>query len=320
MNRYLLFLFIVVAHLQLSSCKDEDEGPAAIISFTSLSSNVNEGSGSATISLTLDRAPSNDLTVNFTTSGSATLNEDYTFSGSTVISKGSVEASIQIGIIDDNVFEYDLDNTVNFLEKLEITLSAVTGNGKLSEIATGLKHTIYFLENDPEPHLIIDLSWKDMATGDAGDVDMDLLFWYEADPGTNEFQLAPEQYQQGTKIGTDFEKLGLSGINPDTNYGLTFLYFEGSATEVEFTVKFTASGGTLLNGLTEMTYTGTYTTDNINGTAYDDGSFQIEQVFSKVGFNYPTISELEIPSAGSRTRQPKLIMPQGIVLKNLKGQ
>jgi hypothetical protein len=166
--------------------------------------------------------------------------------------------------------------------------------------------------------LRIDLSWKDNATGDAGNVDMDLLFWFEATSGSNSYQLGPSQFQQGTTIGTGFEKINLSSLNPDTNYGLTVLYFEGSATDLEFTIKFTVVGGTLLNGLTTASYTGNYTADNINGTAYDDGSFQIEQVYSKVGYNYPSISELEIPVMGSRRSQPTFTIPNGINLKDIK--
>lgn len=314
----ILLLILVVSHLM--SCKDNDEPPATI-SFLKETSVVSEGAGVAKVSIVLDKEAPGDIVLNFTLMGSAEIGSDFESTGVVSILSGSMEGELIINIVDDDTFEFDPEVIEAFGEKLEITLSAVTGNALLSTEASKITHLLVIEENDQEPYLLIELSWKDKATGDAGDVDMDLVFWYESTPGSNKFQLGPQALQLGTSIGTGFEFLTLSGLTPDTNYGLTFLYFEGTATDLEFTVKFTTfGGGTVLNGLKEAIYIGTYTDANINGDAFQVGDFQIEQTYSKIKYNYPTISDLVIPTSGSRHKQPELIIPEGTLLKKFKAK
>ncbi len=105
MQKTIVLLFLVLA-TQLFSCKDE-EAPAATISFTNEGTLVEEGVGDVTIPLALDRAPSNNLVVNYTMTGSAKLDDDYAATGSVEIAAGATEASISITVVDDNVFEFD---------------------------------------------------------------------------------------------------------------------------------------------------------------------------------------------------------------------
>ena len=296
-------LFLAFATLAIS-CSD-DEQPPVIIAFATATSTVDESVGTANITLTLDRPAPGDITLSFGLAGTATTGDDFVSSGSATISAGATQASVAIQIVDDNLFEVDAVNQTGPDETIEITLTGVTGNAQLAVDVTTLAHTLTITENDDEPFLQIDLTWQDAATGNAGNVDMDLIFWFEPVAGSGEFQCGPNELQTGTTIGTGFETIAISSLNPDFTFGLTFLYFEGSATTLNFTVRYTVVGGTLPNGQTTATFTGTYTQANLNPDAFDTGDFQIEQTFTKSGLNYPSISPIFIPVDGSRASLPK---------------
>ena len=305
---------IFVCSLFLLSCSD-DEQPPAIIAFATPTSVVDESIGTANITLSMDRPAPGDITVTFSLQGTATAGADFTSNGTATIAAGTTQAAIAIQIIDDNVFELNLTDQTGPDETIELVLTGVTGNAQLGADATALSHTITITENDDEPFLQIDLSWQDAATGTAGDVDMDLIFWFEQVAGSGQFQFGPNELQTGTTIGTGFETIIISSLNPDFNFGLTFLYFEGSATTLNFTVTYTVVGGTLLNGQTTASFTGTYTQANLNPDAFDTGDFKIEQTFSKQGLNYPFISPIVIPTDGSRAALPKPVGYQKIEKK-----
>ncbi len=295
------FALIFAFSFFLLSCSD-DEQPPAVIAFATATSTVDESVGTANITLSLDRPAPGDITLNFNLGGTATAGDDFISSGTATIAAGATQAAVAIQIVDDDLFESNIDNQN---ETIEITLTGVTGNAQLAADVSTLVHTLTITENDDEPFIQIELSWQDAATGNAGNVDMDLIFWFEPVAGSGEFQFGPNDLQTGTTIGTGFETIIISSLNPDFNFGLTFLYFEGSATTLNFTVRYTIVGGTLLNGQTTATFTGTYTQANLNPDAFDTGDFQIEQTFAKVGLNYPAISPIIIPDAGSRASLPK---------------
>lgn len=309
------FAFVLAFSFFLLSCSD-DEQPPVVIAFATATSTVGESVGTANITLSLDRPAPGDITINFSLSGTATSVSDFISNGSASIAAGATQAAIAIQIVDDDLFEIDLANQAGPDETIEITLTAVTGNAQLAVDATTLMHTLTITENDDEPFIQIDLTWVDAATGNAGNVDMDLIFWFEQVAGSGEFQFGPNELQTGTTIGTGFETVIISSLNPDFNFGLTFLYFEGSATTLNFTVRYTVVGGTLLNGQTTATFTGTYTQANLNPDAFDTGDFQIEQTFAKLGLNYPAISPIFIPDEGSRISLPKPVGYQKIKKKH----
>lgn len=305
MNKAIVLIAIVVCLFQFSSCKDE-EVPPAIISFSKLTSTVSEGVGVASIKIMLDKAAPGDIEVSFTLLGSAQVSSDYTTTGLVKIPNGSLEGELMINIIDDAIFEFDPEVEIVLGEALQITLSGVSGNGKLSEIPDDLNHLLIIQENDPVARsLTIRLSWDaGDATPGPGDVDMDLILFF-IDPSGNASILAA-----ANSIGTNFEAIAVGTPAPDGIYGLAYRYFEGSSNSVTFTATFTSENGTLPGGGTTASFTGLYTQANVNGDISEGATVEIVQTFEKKGLNYTTISGITIPATGSRGRGISGIAPK----------
>ncbi len=291
--KYIFSLAVLIALLTFMSCKD-DEVPPAIISFEETSTVIAETAGQAIIEIVLDKPAPGNIVVNYTIAGSATAGEDFEAPGSFEIAVGASTAELIITIIDDQVFEFDPEITGVFGESVVITLSGVTGNGKLSETAEEITHTLIIADNEQVANSItIELSW-DAGDDTAGDVDMDLLlFLIDPDDG-------PQLIGASQQIGTDFEGIVVGTPAPDATYGLAYRYFEGTSDNLEFKVKFIAGLGVLPDGAATREFTGMYTLANVNGDTSDGATVQIVQSFVKQGANYSSFSEIEIPESGSR--------------------
>lgn len=291
--KYILSIAALIFLFTFMACKD-DEVPPAIISFEDTSTIMAETAGQATIQLVLDKPAPGNIIVNYTISGSATAGEDFEAPGSVEIAAGASTAELIITIIDDQVFEFDPEITNVFGESVVITLSGVTGNGKLSETAEAITHTLIIADNEQVANSItIELSWN-AGDGTAGDVDMDLLLFL-IDPDDGPLLIGASQ-----QIGTDFEGIVVGTPAPDAVYGLAYRYFEGTSDNLEFKVKFIAGLGILPDGAATREYTGVYTLANVNGDVSDGATVQIVQSFEKQGANYSSFSEIEIPESGSR--------------------
>lgn len=303
MNKFIFLIAFIVIVFQFSSCKDEEVSPA-IISFSKITSTVSEGVGTASIAIKLDKAAPGEIEVSFTLLGTAQANSDYTTTGLVKIPSGSLEGVLMIDIIDDAVFEFDPEVEIVFGEALQITLSGVSGNGKLSESSDDLNHLLIIQENDPVARsLTIGLSW-DAGDMTPGDVDMDLILFF-IDPSGNASILAA-----ANSIGINFEAIAVGTPAPDGIYGLAYRYFEGSSDNVTFTATFTAENGTLPGGGSTTSFTGLYTQANVNGDMSENATVEIVQTFEKKGLNYIAISAITIPATGSRGKGLLGIAPQ----------
>ncbi|MEQ8304100.1 MAG: Calx-beta domain-containing protein [Cyclobacteriaceae bacterium] len=296
MQKIITFLFLALI-TQLFSCKDED-APAATISFSNEGTIVGEADGIVSIPLALDRAPSNNLVVNYTMTGSAQLDEDYVATGSVEIAAGATEAGISITLLDDDVFEFDEEILELFGKSIQITLSGVTGNAFLTDEESKLSHTVLIREDDPIPlGLTFDLTW-DAGGGSAGDVDMDLILWY-FNASTNE----PIPISASQQIGTAFESIEVPNIIPDGNYGVTLRYFEGTSDDVDVNLEISAFNDITLPGsVSTLTRTGIYTLANVNGDESAGATVEIVLTFTKVGSQISDISEIDVPAVSSRRR------------------
>lgn len=276
-----------------SSCR-EDGIPPVTIFFQEHSSLTAETIGDYAIAVSLDRPAPQDIEVNYTISGSATVDEDFTTPGSFVIEKDSLQGYIIISIIDDNVFEFDPNEMQYFGETVNIILTGVSGNGVLASDESLLTHTLLIADNEPIAHsMLIELSW-DSGDGTAGDVDMDLLLFI-LDPQEGAVLVGESQ-----QIGTDFEGIVVGTPAPDAEYGLAYRYFEGSSDPLKFKAKFTAKLGSLPGNAETIEYDGVYTQANINGDITSGATVQIVQTFRKAGSDYFNFSEINIPESGSR--------------------
>lgn len=103
---------------------------------------VEEG-GTSTLTASINEITTEDVVVNLSFGGSATLNEDYTVSAeSLTIPQGQTSASIDIAVIDDNAVEGE--------ESIEMSIASVT-NG----VADNSVVTVNILDNDVALGLIL---------------------------------------------------------------------------------------------------------------------------------------------------------------------
>jgi ELWxxDGT repeat protein len=124
---------------------DDDSANKPKVGFSAAAQTRDEGDGTATVTVQLDRISGLPVTVNIGTGGTATVGSDYTLtpSGSITIPAGSLSGSISVNIIDDDLYEGD--------ETLTLTLSGPVNAG-LDATTT---HTITIHDNDPVPTLAI---------------------------------------------------------------------------------------------------------------------------------------------------------------------
>lgn len=272
--------------------------PPATLTFASESTVVTENEGSVLITLNLDKAAYRDIVVDFTLKGSAQASVDYETTASATILEGATTGDLSITLIDDTEFEFDRDliDLAGILgETLEISLARITGNALPSENQEEISHLLVIQDDEEvEKSLSIDLSW-DSGDGTPGDVDMDLILFF-MDPDDGFIFLAAS-----ASVGVDFEKITIGTPAPDGTYGLAFRYYEGLSDNVTFTAKFTSDIGTLPGGVPEASHIGVYTQANINGEENDP--VKIIQTFEKNGSNYSTISNITIPTSGSRGKE-----------------
>ncbi|MCY4243615.1 MAG: hypothetical protein OXD36_17990 [Rhodobacter sp.] len=114
----------------------DGDGNALVASFSTGAASVAEDGKSATVTVTLSRAPTEDITLNYTIGGTATGADFAAPAGSVTIPKGETTATITVPITDDTVREA--------AETLVLTLTA--GNGY--ELGTGNTFRLTITDND----------------------------------------------------------------------------------------------------------------------------------------------------------------------------
>ncbi len=270
----LVFLPACIAVLLLTSCGSDDG--LATIEFLNTTGTVTEGLG-YTVFYNRSLPQGAETTVAF----EGTLaSEEFTYS--------MVPAGVHITVKDDEV--YDPGDT------LIINLTGITGPAQL-----GGKRTITLrvkdYDEDARPGLRMELTW-DAGNGTAGDADMDLFLWRENPPGSATFELVASAVQ----IGNVFELLTMrnaSAAFPDGLYGVSYNYFSGTVSPLNFTIKFRSQKGTINNDSIVARFNGTYTLANLN--RWDQtGTYHIAQTFVKTGNNFHSFSPLDLPGNGSR--------------------
>ena len=109
------------------------------VSFASASQSVGEGAGTRNVGVTLDKAPTSDITVKYTVGGTATAGSDFTIadSGTVTVPAGAKTATIPVTIIDDSVGE----NSETVVLKLAAGESYQVGNPGM--------HTLTIVDDEP---------------------------------------------------------------------------------------------------------------------------------------------------------------------------
>jgi hypothetical protein len=310
----------------LDSCKD-DPAPIAGISFELENESTTESDGTiksfhpllwqsyastsgakgtATgrefkVKLLLDKAAPETTVISFTLSGTAIKNSasavgDYSIEGSNItIDKGATEAYITLTLYEDfDFFELDSDD---LFKTIIITLDKIiSGPAVIDE--TNTVYTLTVNEDD----LLTVLQWNlDKTT--ALDVDMDMLLWAGS---TSAFIGSTQGYkasEYSSKVGTEY--FSIPGGFPNATYGLSHVYYSGTASPLDFIVWFVGKVGattyTLDNPL-KFAPNPKYTTANIN--KYDDATVgstpKIIQTIVKSGLSFTSVSPISVPASGSR--------------------
>lgn len=303
-NLYLSALSLSAFCLMFSSCKDDDE-PAAKpqLSFASTTLTVKESDGTVEVQVVLDKAASEDITIEYSLSGTAldditagtSAPSDYEVLseyGEVEIAAGETTGIIELDIYSDSDYEDD--------ETIEISIEDVSSDE--IEITRDDEIEITLQQEDG---LVVLLEW---GVGDGEtytDVDMDLFLWAEntsSDLAVTDYVGLSGSYYTSLQVSfTSPEYFFLpTAIVEDGTFGLSCTYYEGTADPMNFEVSFIE----IVNNddVSTVTKKGTYTLANIN--KWDDETTGTEPVmiitFKKAGTDFTDFGEITVPGTGSR--------------------
>jgi hypothetical protein len=285
-----------------------DDAPVKA-SFVNTTMTVNEADGLTvglvSVPVQLDKPAPVDLTVEYTLAGTAydstyayqhnpripsayydyfinTPHEQY---GKLVIPKGATTANIEIGLRSDFLFEDD--------ETIEITLKP-----GIAQIDANNKITITLLQQDGK---VIALEWDDDSYTD---VDMDLFLWTGNDIANLDLILAVSNFAD---VEQKFELVFIPSVVTGGTFGLSHTYYSGSANPMAFTVRFIDfADGQPEAEADEDVFTATYTDANLNPYETTKVNPAIVQTFKIVDGAYVDITDITVPTSGSRVRMPSL--------------
>jgi hypothetical protein len=243
--------------------------------------------GTAAVAAFTQQLPAG-VTPIFSIGGTATDVTDYTYSNN------------QNGF----VFTTKKDEIYDPEETAIVTLTGFTGNVVLGSVAT-FTLTIQDEDETASPRLTINLSW-DSGNGTPGDVDMDILVWYESAPGAFTMRFLSDN------SGQTFESVSIPANVENGKWGVSYVYYGGTSNNVNFTVNFRSYKGNLNGTSNRATYNQTYTLANIN--RWDQTQvFKIEQFYEKVANNYINFTGISVPATGSRISSPQFIIDRSLI-------
>lgn len=283
----------------------------AVAQFSSASLTVSEADGAdglVNLVVQLDNPAPTDLTISYTVGGNALdsltgVQEeipqqyfDYRIIGDSrelQIPAGETSAAIQIRLYSDFYYEGD--------ETIELTLTGSTA----ASIGTANTMTVTIEQEDGK---VIALLWDPSYA----DVDMDLFLWWGEDiANTNSLLALAITAATEPQEEIVFIPKVLSDAITDLAFGLSYVYYEGTANPMNFEAHFVD----LVNGEFEPaenrdTFAAAYTLDNINPWDASKVDPQVVQTFRIVNGEYVELTEITVPASGSRMKSYRL--PQGL--------
>jgi len=238
------------------SCKKSSEAPPAI-TISDTSQTVNEGAGTASVTINLSKAQSQNVKLSVQISGTAVLNGDYSVDSATslTIPAGKTSAAVKFTIFNDGVVEPDKNIHVKLSSSANVTLTntdatVVIKDNDVSQAANGLQ---------------TDLTWN------AGSmVNLDLFLVDNVIIVNNE--ISDFYVKRGSTNTTGFETVPINNNDSDQVYYLAVYYNTGSRA-VSYTI--TSNGPGVSNATA---------TDNF--VAADVGSAVFYGPITKVGSTY----------------------------------
>ena len=291
---------------------NDDAQLVASFSTTTMTVNESDGiDGPLSVTVQLDQAPTSDVTIAYTLDGSA-IDSLFAFnfepnpippsfydyyidgvSGEVVIPAGSTSGTIDIQLYSDFMFEAD--------ETIEITLEETNA----VQIGTNNKMTVTVEQQDGK---VIALVWEATYT----DVDMDMFLWAGATvdnfDGVIATAITPRKTPQQELI---FIPTVISDEITEAAFGLSLIYYEGTADPMNFEVQFADYlAGTLEPAADRDVFSASYTQANINRWDESDTNPPVVQTFRIVNGEFVDISQITVPASGSRIRTQTL--PDGL--------
>lgn len=172
LNSLYLLISALILTIMLSSCQEEAEvavGAPSEIAFALDAQTYDEGSGTVKVNVILDKPQNVRTVLNYRIEGNAISNLKSILQADfeliteppLIIPKGETTAAIEFRIVEDEIFEADLESIVFKLD------AVLEGNAALTEDLNRLTHTINIQENDYK----LFLEWENT---DNSNVDMNL--------------------------------------------------------------------------------------------------------------------------------------------------
>jgi hypothetical protein len=263
-----------------------------VIEFLSIAATRIEGEG---LVVAFNQALPAGVTPTATISGTATQGNDYTYTQG--------QNGFAFTILKDEIYESS--------ETIVIELTNITGNATL-----GAKNifTVNITDEDETQaaRLVINLTWE-TENESAGDVDMDLLVWYETSPGVYTSNGALWSTDGEQPAGTPFEATSIPVSEPNGKWGVSYVYYSGTSNNLTVKVNFRSYKGNIDGVTNRASFTATYTTVNINNN-YDvffDAGDVLAQTFDKSGSNYSNLStEIYVAPSGSRKKPIQFVLDE----------
>lgn len=226
------FVIMVAAVVMLlSSCSKTSDPAPATLKFSAPSGTYAEDKGLISIPVTLSRAQSTDVIVNYSWSSTDTttyLGGDFSVSSpnSFTIKAGQTTGNLQVQIIDDT--QIDKDDKINFL------LTGVNTGGVNLGTAAEVSFDLTVTNNEMAPpanQLQIDLVWHMAKTTNINDVNLDLYLQQNVvyNSGTGAITNIGTSLTS-SKNTTGYKTIFLKSTDKDQAYFLVINYATGSST------------------------------------------------------------------------------------------
>jgi hypothetical protein len=261
------------------------------------------------VEISLNRPVAETTVIRFSTSGTATRSTatefgDYdilTDGELLVIEKGESSAIIPLVIYEDYNFEIESGSALYEAFTIELE-EIIAGSGKLGEFTT---FDVFINEDDP----IILLSWDPLdytcsTSFDENDPrpcqeDMDIIVWMDGEQLTT------------SASASSFEGLNLPAGLPNAEFGFSYTYYSGTSNNLEFYVDIINLGGNLNGSPDDRSYTKVHTQANINAYDVSGNDPIIVQTMDKNGLNYTGLTDITVPTSGSRLKTGTITIQKG---------
>jgi hypothetical protein len=294
-------LFTVIAlTIGLSSCKKDEEPPPVKpkLSFAAPTMMVNEADGTIEVEVALDKPAAEDITIEYSLNGTAknkasvAANQAYDYeiltdAGEIEIVKGETTGTIEILLTSDYFIEIDIPETI------EIAIEDVDSDDIEITRDDEIEITI-----EQEDGLVIFLYWPEPTADSVAD--MDILVRKGATASSWDAIVTGSVQETNTPPEVVFIPKSVN----DAAFGLSYVYYDGTMNELKFTVIFAdLIGGELEDESGVQTFEGTYKLSNRNKWT-DANTSLVVQTFIKSGGNATEISQITVPTSGSRAASP----------------